>query len=113
MNFLRRLFGGNDNNREHDGAIHVYVECGRCHAVVHVRVDPRNDLMPEYGDGDDLTGYRLIKEIMDSRCFRLMRAEIEYDVRRREINRTIEGGAFITRDEYEQRRSSLSSPPRD
>lgn len=113
MNFLRRLFGGNDNNREHDGAIHVYVECGRCHAVVHVRVDPRNDLMPEYGDGDDLTGYRLIKEIMDSRCFRLMRAEIEYDVRRREINRMIEGGAFITRDEYEQRRSSLSSPPRD
>lgn len=113
MNFLRRLFGGNDNNREYDGAIHLYVECGRCHAVVHVRVDPPNDLMPEYSDGDDLTGYRLIKEIMDSRCFRLMRAEIEYDVRRREINRTIEGGAFITRDEYEQRRSSLSSPPRD
>ena len=113
MHFLRRLFGGDDNNRERDGAIHLYVECGRCHAVVHVRIDPRSDVMPEYGDGDDLTGYRLIKEIMDSRCFRLMRAEIEYDARRREINRTIEGGAFITRDEYEQRRLSPSSPPRD
>ena len=56
-----------------------------------------------------LIGYRLIKEIMDSRCFRLMRAEIEYDARRREIRRAIEGGAFITRDEYEQRRSAQPS----
>lgn len=104
MKFLRQLFGGGD--RERDDAIHLYVECGRCHAVVHVRVDPRNDLSPEYSDGDDLAGYRLIKEIMDSRCFRLMRAEIEYDVRRREIRRIIEGGSFITRDEYEKRRSS-------
>jgi tRNA threonylcarbamoyladenosine modification (KEOPS) complex Cgi121 subunit len=102
MDFLRRLFGSAE--RQRDDAIHLYVACGRCQAVVHVRVDPRNDLMPEYGDGDDLIGYRLIKEIMDSRCFRLMRAEIEYDARRREIRRTIEGGAFITRDEYEQRR---------
>lgn len=113
MHFLRRLFGGNHTHGERDDAIHLYVECGRCHAVVHVRVDPRNDLMPEYGDSDDLVGYRLIKEIMDSRCFRLMRAEIEYDARRREISRTIEGGAFITRDEYEQRRTSPPSSSRD
>jgi hypothetical protein len=38
-----------------------------------------------------------------------MRAEIEYDARRREIRRTIEGGVFITRDEYEQRRSAQPS----
>lgn len=107
MDFLRRLFGGDERRR--DDAIHLYVACGRCQAVVHVRVDPRNDLMPEYGDGDDLIGYRLIKEIMDSRCFRLMRAEIEYDVRRREIRRTIEGGVFITRDEYEHRQSAPPS----
>ena len=75
MDFLRRLFGSDE--RQRDDAIHLYVACGRCQAVVHVRVDPRNDLMPEYGDGDDLIGYRLIKEIMDSRCFRLMRAEID------------------------------------
>ena len=107
MDFLRRLFGSDE--RQCDDAIHLYVACGRCRAVVHVRVDPRNDLMPEYGEGDDLIGYRLIKEIMDSHCFRLMRAEIEYDARRREIRRTIEGGAFITRDEYEQRRSAQPS----
>jgi hypothetical protein len=46
--------------------------------------------------------YRLIKEIMDSRCFRIMRAEIEYDRGRRELSRQIEGGTFVTKDEYDQ-----------
>jgi hypothetical protein len=101
MNFLRRLFGGSAGTAP-DGAIHLYVRCNRCGAAVHVRVDPRNDLLIEYGDEDDATGYRLIKEIMDSRCFRLMRAEIEYDRGRHELNRQIEGGTFITKDEYDQ-----------
>ena len=100
MNILRRLFG-NDKPAS-DGAIHLYVRCNRCGAPVHVRVDPRNDLMSEYGDEDQESGYSLTKEIMDSRCFRLMRAEITYDQSRREISRQIEGGTFITQEEYEQ-----------
>lgn len=101
MDLLRRLFGG-ERRTQDDGAIHLYARCGRCGAVVHARIDPRNDLLPEYGDGDDLSGYRLVKEMMDARCFRLMRAEIEYDSRRREISRAIDGGTFITRDEYDR-----------
>lgn len=100
MNFLRRLFGTGRPTGD-DGAIHLYVRCDRCGAPVHVRVDPRNDLVPEYGDDHDAAGYRLTKEIMDSRCFKLMRAEIEYDRRRRELSRQIEGGTFISREEYE------------
>lgn len=100
MQWLRRLFGSNSSPS--DGAIHLYVRCSRCSAPVHVRVDPRNDLTIEYGDDESPSGYQLIKEIMDSRCFRLMRAEITYDSARREISRQIEGGAFISREEYEQ-----------
>jgi hypothetical protein len=100
MNVLRRLFGG--KTASDDGAIHLYVKCNRCGAPVHVRVDPRNDLVSEYDDSDDPSGYLLVKEIMDSRCFRLMRAEITYDRARREQGRTIEGGTFITKEEYEQ-----------
>lgn len=99
MNFLRKLFGG---GAPIDGAIHLYVRCNRCNAPVHVRVDPRNDLTIEYGDDENPSGYRLIKEIMDSRCFRLMRAEITYDPAKREISREIEGGTFVTREEYDQ-----------
>jgi hypothetical protein len=101
MNLLRRLFGGGSGLAP-DNAIHLYVRCNRCKAPVHVRIDPRNDLVIEYGDDEDASGYRLIKEIMDSRCFRLMRAEVEYDRGRRELNRQIEGGTFITKEEYDQ-----------
>jgi hypothetical protein len=100
MNFLKRLFGGSSEPEDH--AIHLYVRCDRCQAPVHVRIDPRHDLMPEYGDDDEPSGYRLVKEMMDSRCFRLMRAEIEYDRARREKARQIEGGTFISRTEYDQ-----------
>lgn len=100
MNFLKRLFG--PGSTPEDNAIHLYVRCERCGTPVHVRIDRRNDLMPEYGDDDEASGYRLVKEIMDSRCFRLMRAEIEYDRARREKSRTLEGGTFITKAEYEQ-----------
>src|SRR5689334_9381237 len=101
MNLLRRLFGTSDAPTS-DNAIHLYVRCNRCSAPVHVRIDPRNDLVIEYGDDDDASGYRLIKEIMDSRCFRLMRAEIEYDRSRRELSRTLEGGTFISKEEHDQ-----------
>ena len=101
MNLLRRLFGGGAAPSG-DNAIHLYVRCDRCRAPVHVRIDPRNDLVIEYGDDDDASGYRLVKEIMDSRCFRLMRAEIEYDRSRRELSRQLEGGSFISKEEYDQ-----------
>lgn len=102
MDFLRRLFGGSQPDASDDGAIHLYVRCSRCQSPVHVRIDPRNDLIAEYGDDDNATGYTLHKEIMDSRCFRIMHAEITYDRNRREIERTIEGGTFMTKDEYDQ-----------
>ncbi len=99
MNFLRRLLGGAAPTN--DGALHLYVRCNRCQSVVHVRVDLRNDLVSNYDD-DEANGYTLYKEMMDSRCFRLMRAEIAFDRARRETGRTIEGGTFISREDYEQ-----------
>lgn len=105
MNLLRRLFGGQGS--PHDNALHLYVRCSRCGAPVHVRVDLYNDLAVEFGDGEDVAGYRLRKEIMDSRCFRLIYADLTFDRNRRELSREIEGGKFITRDEYER----LTQPP--
>lgn len=99
MDFLRRLFGGGET-RPPDNALHLYVRCTRCGSPVHVRIDMRNDLAAEYGD-DLIEGYRLVKEMMDARCFRLMRAELTFDRNRRELGRSIDGGEFITRDEYE------------
>jgi hypothetical protein len=66
---------------------------------VHVRVNPANDLSAEYGD-DSVEGYVLHKEIMDAKCFRIMHAELRFDQNRRELSRTLEGGEFISREDY-------------
>lgn len=100
MDFLRRLFGAGQSNPP-DNALHLYVRCSRCGAPVHVRIHLYNDLAVEYGD-DDVDGYTLRKEIMDSRCFRLMQAEFTFDRNRRELSRAIEGGEFISKEEYER-----------
>lgn len=110
MDFLRRLFGGGQQAESDDGAIHLYVRCNRCGSPVHVRVDPRNDLIADFGDDDNPSGYTLHKEMMDSRCFRIMHAEVTYDQARREVGRTIEGGAFITREEYDQLAAASQKP---
>jgi hypothetical protein len=98
MNFLRRLFGGQSSPP--DNALHLYVRCSRCGTPVHVRVHLYNDLAVEFGDGEDVAGYRLRKEIMDARCFRLMYADLAFDRNRRELSRAIEGGEFISKEEY-------------
>lgn len=102
MAFLRKLFGGGGSAQQDDNrALHLYIKCGRCGTPVHVRVDLQNDLAADYGD-TEAEGYVLRKEVMDDRCFRLMLAEITFDPKRRETGRTVEGGTFITAEEWEQ-----------
>lgn len=108
MDFLRRLFGG-AARPEPDNALYLYVQCERCGEALRVRVDTRNELTPEYGDME-ASGYVLRKEMMDSKCFRLMYATVHFDGRRREIERQIEGGKFITREEYERLKAETPSP---
>lgn len=102
MDFLRRLFGR--PQAPNDPALHLYVRCDRCKSVVHVRVHRYNDLSAEYDDNGAVVAYHLRKEMMDSRCFRLMYADLSFDRSYRETSRAIEGGSFITQAEYEAER---------
>jgi hypothetical protein len=76
-----------------------------------VRIDLRNDLTADYGD-TDAEGYTLVKEVMDDRCFRLMRAELQFDTKRRETSREVEGGTFVTEEEWEAQRAGATSGER-
>ncbi len=94
---IRELLGKGTLAQDPD-AIWLYVQCDRCGAVVAVRADRRYDLNPDEAG----TGYVLIKEIMDDRCFRLMRAEVHLDDQYRMVEQTIEGGRFLSSEEYER-----------
>jgi hypothetical protein len=110
MNFLKRLLGGQRQSSPADNALHLYVRCARCSAPVHIRVHLYNDLAVEYDDNENVAGYRLRKEIMDARCFRLIYADLQFDRNRQELGRSIEGGEFISHEEFE--RLSSAEPRR-
>jgi len=99
---LKSLFSSR-SSAEAEDAVHIYVECGRCKSKVHVRLDRRHDL--SQGEGG---GYFVRKEIMDSKCFRLMTAEIVFDSKYRVESQDIQGGRFISREEYEAATSAAS-----
>ncbi len=100
LDTLRSLFSSTPSAGA-DDAVHIYVECGRCKSRVHVRLDKRHDL--SRGEGD---GYFVRKEIMDSKCFRLMTAEIAFDASYRIQSQEIQGGRFLTKEEFETEVSS-------
>ncbi len=95
LNKLTSLFGAKPSQPA-DDAIHVYVECDRCKSKVHVRLDKRHDL-----SAGEEGGYFVRKEIMDSKCFRLMTAELVLDGSYRIQRQDLQGGRFISKEEFE------------
>jgi len=102
MGFLEKLASlfGSKSAGGGDDAIHIYVECERCKSKVHVRLDRRHDISLREGGG-----YYVRKEIMDSKCFRLMAAEVTFDSAYRIQSQKVQGGRFLTQAEFE------ASPP--
>jgi hypothetical protein len=100
---LAALFGSRSAGAV-DDAIHIYVECERCKAKVHVRLDRRHDI-----SGREEGGYFVRKEIMDSKCFRLMVAEITFDSAYRIQSQEVQGGRFVSAADYEAADGSTAS----
>lgn len=109
MSFLRRLAslvgakgarsGTGATGMEDPDAIVFYVRCDHCGEVVRVRADKRWDLVQEFGEG--VVGYTLHKEVLGTRCNRMMTARIDFDRRYAVTSREAHGGSFATKEEYE------------
>ena len=98
---LRELLGGSGKaGTAADGdpyGLWFYFRCNKCGSVVRIRADRRNDLNREDGPGTFL----LSKEVMDNKCFQLMRAEIWFDSQYSIVSSDVTVGKLITREEYE------------
>lgn len=96
---LRRMFAGAPSSSDAGDpyGIWFHFRCNRCGAVVRVRADRRNDLNREDGPGTFL----LRKDVMDSKCFRMMTAEIWLDDNYNIVSSEVEGGKLIPKEEYE------------
>ena len=94
--------GGGSSDRD---GLYFYVRCDRCGDVVRVRVNTANELQQEFAESDGVAGYSLRKVVVDAKCFRPIEVSMRFDGRRREQSREIEGGRFITAEEYAAERA--------
>jgi len=78
-------------------ALWLYVKCKHCGTPLAVRVDLRNELSADYDAG----GYVLHKEMMDNKCFTLMRAEVHFDAQHQITEQKIDWGEFMTQENYQ------------
>ncbi len=74
----------------------LYVRCAKCGSITRVRVDKRNDLNREPGPGTFL----LRKEVMDDKCFQIMKATIWLDSSYRVVSSDVQGGELVSEEEY-------------
>jgi hypothetical protein len=102
MGFLKRIINsvfksGSGEIRDPDG-IYLYIKCDHCGAPVRVRADKRHDLQRDYDSGELI----LRKEVMDGACFSLIQTTTRFDAGFRIIDQQIEGGEFISFEEYQK-----------
>ena len=95
MGFLKRLFGGKEPYVDTQG-VYFYVRCDNCEAVVRLRANKQHDLLREAG------GYAWHKTIVDSKCFRPMRTVVQLDSGFNVTDAEIEGGHYISEEEYNE-----------
>ncbi|NIS80353.1 MAG: hypothetical protein GTO14_09140 [Anaerolineales bacterium] len=87
---------------EHDAsAFWVYVRCDHCGEKIRTRVDLQNDLSIRYDEADQGNTYFTRKTLLGSQgCFKPIEVQLTFDHNRQLIEKQIDGGQFITDQEY-------------
>lgn len=97
--------GGGGKGEGADRGIYYYVRCDKCGEAIRIRVDPYWDL----GEGDG--GFSVTKHVIGQKCFRPIEVTIDFDSGRKEIDKAITGGKFISAEEYAAQLPPASPTP--
>ena len=97
MGILKRIFGsGQEKPYVDKQGLYFYVQCDNCGAKVRLRADKQHDLN-QLADG-----HVWHKTVVDNRCFRQIPIVIHLDPDYAVNSQEIDGGRFITKDEYDR-----------
>lgn len=84
-----------------DSLYWFYVQCNRCGEKIRGKVDFRNEVSPEYGEGDKTVGFFCRKVLLgEQHCFQQIEVTLKFDTRHKLKERQISGGDFISEEEY-------------
>ena len=103
MGFLARLFGGKQGGGGGDDpqAIQLYVRCDHCGEQIHIRANRPTDITLEY-DESGMGSHRVLhKEILGSKCQRLMYAHLTLGAGDQIVESRLEGCTLISREQFE------------
>ena len=102
MGFLRKLCSAFSGPAQKTTTMRAYyIECGKCGKMFKIGVNMSSEPVNTYADGGpSAAAYTLRKVAQDNHCFTPIEINITYDRTLNEIERKIEGGKFITEDEY-------------
>lgn len=82
----------------------VYVVCDRCGEYLTTRIDKANDLSIEYGDNPRQDTYFCRKLLVgEGPCYEKIEVELTFDHNKKLVQKTIQGGSFISEDTYRER----------
>ncbi|HOP94993.1 MAG: hypothetical protein WBH76_06975 [Dictyoglomaceae bacterium] len=91
--WIKRLFSS-QNSPTSDSFI-VAVKCKRCGEVIEVRIKPKEEANPEFGDMDQIIKYEMHKEILGKNCPNLITLYLEFSPSWSIISKNIENGEII------------------
>lgn len=95
LKWFKKLFSLSSNKESFTNSFIVTVKCKKCGEIIDVRIRPREEANPEYGDMDQIAKYDLYKDILGTKCPNLMRLHIEFSPSWSIISKEIENGEFI------------------
>lgn len=93
---IRSILGSGSRERSE----WVYVQCVHCGEKLRARIDTYNDLSVQYDDRGESTYFCRKVIIGSARCYRPIEVKLSFDGNRRLIDREIDGGRFITMEDY-------------
>jgi len=110
MNLLKalgKLFGAGSGASANDekGVVSMFVRCARCGSIVHVRIRTSSDISR---NDDDMPFVR--KVVMDGRCYSRMELDLSFDGAYRIIEKSIRGGEFATKEQWNEQQRNLKEP---
>ena len=115
MNLFKRLiglFGGGGGGPRSDGRyLTIYLLSRRCNEPISGQVDTLNEL--SQSDDAQYTYYtrKVIHTSGERRCFDQVEASIYFNQNKQVVHHEVQGGRWLTAEEYEQELARFHAPP--
>ena len=81
-------------------AVWVYLQCDKCGEKLALRLRKSSEIQREEAGSHDYQMF-INKTVIGNKCFNRMQLRLEFDGMYRVVNKQLENGTFITKDQYE------------